>query len=505
MNVLANELHRISSEDLLSRDFTLRSIRAAIEEVFAQMPVYRTYITAQGSSEQDRRYIDWAIGKARKASSAADTSVFDFLQAVLTGTLATDRRREAERVMLVAMRAQQVSGPVMAKGMEDTAFYRFHRLISLNEVGGDPRRFGVPLATFHRTNAERLEHWPSDMLAGSTHDTKRGEDARARLNVLSELPMEWARQVRLWMRMNRSRRTEVEGAEPMPNGCDEYLYYQALVGAWPFDLPVHDEAAMQSFAERVAAFMLKALREGKESSSWDNPNLEYEQAVGQFVHDTLKPAATNPFPEHVARWIERIGRLGAINSLGQTLLRLTVPGVPDTYRGSELWDLSLVDPDNRRPVAYGVRRRLLDVTERIAGALDDPERRRAALAELSQGWKDGREKLHVLRSVLGFRREHPELFRAGSYSPLSASGASAEHVCAFMRSAGEKRAIAVVPRLLVKLWRPERGVDWGDTALELPAGRYRSLLTGEHFDAGVAPLLLSRLLAELPVALLTTV
>jgi (1->4)-alpha-D-glucan 1-alpha-D-glucosylmutase len=503
MNVLANELHRISSEDLLSRDFTLRSIRDAIEEVFAQMPVYRTYVTPSGNSEQDRRYIDWAIGKARKASSAADTSVFDFLQAVLTGTLATAPGREANRLMRVAMRAQQVSGPVMAKGMEDTGFYRFHRLISLNEVGGDPRRFGVSLATFHRANSDRLEHWPNDMLAASTHDTKRGEDGRARLNVLSELPMEWARQVRHWMRMNRSRRTGLEGAEPMPNANDEYLYYQALVGAWPLDLQLNDEAAMQSFAERVAAFMQKALREGKESSSWDNPNADYERAVQQFVHDTLKPSPTNVFPDHVARWIERIGRLGAINSLGQTLLRLTMPGVPDTYRGSELWDLSLVDPDNRRPVDYGVRRRLLDLTERVAGALDDAERRRAALAELRQGWKDGREKLHVLRSVLTFRREHSELFRAGSYSPLAALGSGQEHVCAFARSAAGEHAISIVPRLLVKLWTPEGNIDWGDTTLALPPGSYRNLLTGEPVDGG-ASVPIARLLAELPVALLAS-
>jgi (1->4)-alpha-D-glucan 1-alpha-D-glucosylmutase len=428
--------------------------------------------------------------------------VFDFLQAVLTGTLATAPGREAHRLLRVAMRAQQISGPVMAKGMEDTAFYRFHRLISLNEVGGDPRRFGVSLATFHRANAERLEHWPNDMLAGSTHDTKRGEDARARLNVLSELPMEWARQVRHWMRMNRSRRTVLEGAEPMPNGCDEYLYYQALVGAWPLDLELNDEAAMHAFAERVAAFMQKALREGKESSSWDNPNPAYERAVEQFVHDTLKPSPTNLFPEHVARWIDRIGRLGAINSLGQTLLRLTMPGVPDTYRGSELWDLSLVDPDNRRPVDYAVRRRLLDLTERVASALDDPERRVAALAELGRGWKDGREKLHVLRSVLTFRRQHPELFRAGSYSPLAASGSRQDHVCAFARSARDAHAICVVPRLLARLWTQD-GIDWGDTTLALPPGRYRNLLTGERVDGG-ASVPIAQLLAQLPVALLVS-
>lgn len=501
MNVLANELHRISSGDLLSRDFTLRAIRDAIEEVFAHLPVYRTYVTPEGSSEQDRRYIDWAINKARKASSAPDTSVFDFLHSVLTGTLGERPWLEARQVFRVAMRAQQISGPVMAKGMEDTAFYRYHRLISLNEVGGDPRRFGVSLAAFHRSNADRLELWPHDMLAGSTHDTKRGEDARARINVLSELPMEWARQIRTWMRMNRSRRTELEGPEALPYASDEYLFYQTLVGAWPLDLSPQDDAGMQALAGRVASFMLKAVREGKEASSWENPNTTYEEALERFVQDTLRPSPTNPFPDVLARWVDRVARLGALNSLGQTLLRLTMPGVPDTYRGCELWDLSLVDPDNRRPVDYAERRRLLELTERVAAALDEPERRRAALRELTQNWQDGREKLHVLRSVLTFRRTRPALFQAGSYSALAASGEHAEHVCAFMRAADGVRAAVIVPRLLVKRWSPSGGIDWGDTHLALPSGRYRCLLSGAVFDAR-APLPLARLLGELPVALL---
>jgi (1->4)-alpha-D-glucan 1-alpha-D-glucosylmutase len=503
MTVVANELHRLSSADLRTRDFTLHSIRDAIEEVFAQMPVYRTYVTPEGSSEQDRRFLEWAIGRARKASTAADTSVFDFLQGVLTGALADSPTFEAREVFRVAMRAQQISGPVMAKGMEDTAFYRYHRLISLNEVGGDPRRFGVSLATFHRANAERLEHWPNDMLASSTHDTKRGEDARARINVLSELPLAWARQVRIWLRSNRSRRTEVEGAEAMPNPSDEYLFYQTLVGAWPLDLLHTDEAAMGAFAERIAACVRKAVREGKEISSWDNPNLPYEQALEQFVHDALRPSATNPFPEQMARWVERIARLGAINTLGQTLLRLTIPGLPDTYRGSESWELSLVDPDNRRPVDYVTRRQLLEVTERVAEAGRDPERRHAAIEELTSNWRDGREKLHLIRAVLEFRRSHALLFQRGSYSPLAASGTHADHVCAFARAAGDEQAVVIVPRLLAGLWTPEGRVNWADTTLTVPAGNYRCLLSGVRFDARSA-LPLERLLGELPVALLVS-
>jgi (1->4)-alpha-D-glucan 1-alpha-D-glucosylmutase len=501
MNVLANELHRLSSANLLSRDFTLRLIRDAIEEVFAQMPVYRTYVTPDGSSEQDRRYLDWAIKRARKASSAADTSVFDFLNGVLTGAIEGGSAYDASEVIRVAMRAQQISGPVMAKGMEDTAFYRYHRLISLNEVGGDPRRFGISPATFHRANAERLEHWPNDMLAGSTHDTKRGEDARARINLLSELPMAWARQVRTWLRINRSRRTEVEGAEPMPNPADEYLFYQTLVGAWPLELAHTDEAGMSAFADRVTAFMHKAVREGKESSSWDNPSSTYEQALEQFVRDTLRPSATNPFPEQVARWVERLARLGAINSLGQTLLRLTIPGIPDIYRGSESWDLSLVDPDNRRPVDYVLRRQLLELAERVAEACRDPERRPAALRELSLNWRDGREKVYLIQSVLRFRREHPLLFQCGSYTPLTGAGAHAGRVCAFARAAGDATVVVIVPRLLAGLSTPEGRVNWADTTLSLPAGTYRCLLSGARFE-GAEPLPLERLLGELPVAML---
>jgi (1->4)-alpha-D-glucan 1-alpha-D-glucosylmutase len=465
------------------------------------MPVYRTYVSNDGRSDQDKRYLDWAIGKARKHSAAADTSVFDFLESVLTGELGQREGYEARKVLRLAMRAQQISGPVMAKGMEDTAFYRYHRLISLNEVGGDPRRFGISLATFHRANAERLAHWPNDMLAGSTHDTKRGEDARARINVLSELPREWARQVASWMRINRSRRTEVEGAEPMPQPVDEYLFYQSLVGAWPLDLDTQNQTAMSAFADRVAAFMQKALREGKERSSWDNPDASYEAALERFVRDTLEASSTNPFPEQVAKWVARLGRLAAINSLGQTLLRLTIPGVPDTYRGSEGWDLSLVDPDNRRPVDYSLQQRLLDLAERTSQAITEPEQRRAALEALSGGWQDGREKLYLLRAVLTFRRQHAALFREGSYLPLAAAGERAEHVCAFARELGSRRVTIIVPRLLAKLAGEDGGTSWGDTTLVVAEGRHRCLLSGASFEGGAA-LPLAQLLADFPVAVL---
>ena len=487
MTVLANELHRLSSAYLPTRDFTLRGIRDAIEEVLAYFPVYRTYVTAaEGASAQDRRYIEWATARARKASPAADTSVFDFLRGALTGDLAANAGYRPEAVFRVAMRAQQISGPVMAKGMEDTAFYRYARLISLNEVGGDPRRFGVSLAAFHHTNQARREKWPLEMLAGSTHDTKRGEDGRARINLLSEMPNEWARRVLLWSRLNRSRRTESESEGPMPHPHDEYLFYQSLVGAWPIAEAAALAAEMGALPERVDEYMRKAVREGKERSSWGNPNQPYEEALSRFVRGALEVSPTNPFPGEFADFIARIARWGTINGLAQTLLKLTLPGVPDTYQGSELWDFSLVDPDNRRPVDFVLRRRLLE-----AGPAAAPD------------WRDGGEKLRLICAVLQFRRREPALFTNGVYDAVTAEGDRADHVCAFVRSHADRRIVAIVPRLVARLADGgSGGAAWHGTVLRPPDGDYRELFTGRRFQCADTAIPLARLLDDFPVALL---
>ena len=500
MNVLANELHRLSNSWLPTRDFTLRGIRDALEEVLAYFPVYRSYVTPDGLSEQDRRHIEWAVAQAKKRSTAADVTVFDFMQSVLTGDVATGGSGyRPEEVFRVAMKAQQISGPVMAKGMEDTAFYRYFRLISLNEVGGEPRRFGISLAAFHRINRDRLEKWPLDMLASSTHDTKRGEDARARINVLSEIPGEWGRRVLAWSRLNRSRRSELDGAQA-PDANHEYLFYQTLLGAWPNECAPDDPDAMRAFAERVDAFMQKAVREGKERSGWTNPNQPYEEAVSRFVHGALEVSSTNPFPADFATFVERVARLGAINSLGQTLLKLTMPGVPDTYRGSDLWDLSLVDPDNRRPVDYDLRRRLLAEIPQPSLEQGEP----APLSDLRENWRDGREKLFLIRCVLTLRQRHPDLFAKGEYLPLMATGERSDHICAFARAHGAVRIVVAAPRFPAKLSAgsdSDEAPDWTDTAVPVPAGSYRNLFTGKRVD--VADQLAAKEIFEaFPIALL---
>ena len=502
MGVLAKELHRLSSAHLPTRDFTLRGIRDAVEEIFAYFPVYRTYVTAAaGASTLDRRYIDWATARAKKESAAADTSVFDFLHDALTGDLASAAGYKPEAIFQVAMRAQQITGPVMAKGMEDTAFYRYARLISLNEVGGDPRRFGVSLAAFHRINQARRERWPLDMLASSTHDTKRGEDGRARINLLSEIPNEWARRVLLWSRLNRSRRTESEGDNPMPHPHDEYLFYQSLVGAWPMEWDATPGAETGDLADRVDEFMRKAVREGKERSSWGNPNQIYEEALSRFVRGALEMSPTNPFPGEFASFIARIARWGALNGLAQTLLKLTLPGVPDTYQGGELWDFSLVDPDNRRAVDFALRRRLLDTVR--AQSSEEAEAGSVDLAPASH-WQDGRAKLRVIRAVLQFRRRWPGLFTSGSYEGLTAEGDRADHVCAFVRSHADARVVVVVPRLVARLEDGGAGqkMNWSGTVLQPPDGRYRDLFTGRRFQCTGTAIPLARLLESFPLAML---
>jgi (1->4)-alpha-D-glucan 1-alpha-D-glucosylmutase len=404
----------------------------------------------------------------------------------------------------------------MAKGVEDTAFYRYHRLASLNEVGGHPEQFGLSASAFHRLNLERRRRWPASLLASATHDGKRGEDVRARINVLSELPQEWRSGLGRWSRLAAAAKTTTGGVTA-PDRNDEYLLYQTLIGAWPAEWTAPDAAPsaaeVAGFAERIAAYLLKAVKEAKVHTSWYNPNVAYEAALEAFVRRALDDDAPDGFRADLGAFARRVAAFGRVNSLAQTLLKLTCPGVPDFYQGAELWDLSLVDPDNRRPVDFARRRALLaDLARRAAAAGDD---RRALVGELLAHGADGQIKLYLIARALAYRRDRADLFATGAYLPLDARGAKREHAVAFVRGGGDEAALVVVPRLAVGLtggverW-PLGEATWADTALALPAAwaewRWRNVLTGEEIaparDDGAAWLPLAAVCAHCPVALI---
>ena len=483
LNVLASQLSRIALANRNTCDFTVNSLRHALGEIVACFPVYRTYVTSRQSSDDDRRYIDWAIALAKKRGPVADLSVFDFVREVLTGAAAVGKQSGyAEQVYAFAMRFQQYTAPVMAKGVEDTAFYIYNRLVSLNEVGGDPRSFGASVAAFHRASQERALRWPHTMLASSTHDSKRSEDVRARIDVLSEMPIEWLRRLRRWRRLNRSGKRLVDGA-PAPSRHDEYLLYQTLLGVWPLE-PVA-ALALEQLRQRVAASMQKAAREAKLATSWLYPHGEYEQALDGFIAAVLSGAPKNRFLADFLPFQQRVGRFGLFNSLSQTLLKFTSPGVPDLYQGNELWHFSLVDPDNRRPVDYATRQALL--ADIVRGGAATGEALAAWASELLAHLEDGRIKLYVIWRCLDVRRRLPQLFQGGLYLPLRVSGARAEHVCAFARRSERQVAIVIAPRLFVRLMGeaplPLGAAVWQDTWVEIPADlaamRLVNALTGE--------------------------
>jgi (1->4)-alpha-D-glucan 1-alpha-D-glucosylmutase len=402
------------------------------------------------------------------------------------------------------MKFQQFSGPVMAKGLEDTAFYRYHRLVSLNEVGSDLHRFATTAPEFHLANQDRFRSWPHTMLTTSTHDSKRSEDVRARINVLSELSGLWRIRVREWKRFNRNHKRPVNGrAAPSPN--DEYLLYQTLLGAWPSQSL--DETTSQTFRERIENYMLKAMREAKQNTSWINRNTEYETAVTSFVRTLLTPGAQNRFLNDFLPLQHKIARFGLWNSLAQTLLKLTCPGVPDIYQGSELWDFSLVDPDNRRAVDYASRQEIL---QNISESSND-----ASITDrLLETPESGRIKLYVIWKTLCLRRQRPSLFDEGEYLPLEVEGTKADHVVAFARKVETGTVLIVVPRLIAGLLRdfdrpPIGSQVWEDTHLLLPscggAEKYRNAFTGKTLahqtNDTCTKIALSEILAEFPVAL----
>ena len=496
LDVLTGLALRLAEAELVTRDYGRDTLRRAIIELGASLPVYRTYVDVDGPRPEDEALIALAETAAKSTREVEDDGAIDFIARIWRLDL-PDPAARAEAITFVT-RLQQTTGPLMAKAVEDTLFYRYNRLIALNEVGGAPEEFGASLARFHEAMAARRVHQPHGLLTTSTHDTKRGEDARARLYVLSERPEHWSACVTRWAAMNDTLVLKTDD-DRMPSANDEWMFYQALAGAWPIDLAPTDRDGLASLADRMAAFMSKAIKEAKVRTSWTGPDEPYEEAVENFVRGALDPARSGGFLADFSEQQGPIEVAGALNSLSQTLLKLTTPGVPDIYQGAELWDLSLVDPDNRRAVDFDARRQLLD-----SDASRDP-------ADLVADWKNGAIKLSILTKALQLRAEQPTLFTTGNYAPLSATGAHEGNVLAFLRSDNTHAAITIVPvrasALLKGCDRPLVPQDtWGDTHLTLDAARagrqWRNLFTGETLAATDGRLSIAEALKTFPVALL---
>jgi len=488
LNALAHHLGALAARHRQARDIRMRELMEALVEVTACLPVYRTYIHDFGISPEDRRIIEQTIGLARRRTSTEQVSdaAFAFLQSVLLLDAPYYLEEHKQEWLEFVMRWQQFTGPVMAKGVEDTACYRHNSLISMNEVGGDPMRERPPagLDEFHRFNRLRREQWPDTMNATSTHDTKRGEDARARLNVLSEIPDEWDRRLGQWMEWNAASKVSVNGALA-PSADEEILLYQTILGAWPNR--AEEEA---EFHDRLEEFVVKALREAKQSSSWIAPHEEYERAVQTFTQRILEQKSA--FLADFHEFQRRLAAAGARNGLSQLVLKIASPGVPDFYQGTEFWNFTLVDPDNRRPVDYRRRTALLEALRRR-----EAEDRIGLIRELAANPRQDEMKLFVTYRGLDFRKSQRELFARGDYLPLETRGACAANVVAFARRLGDRWAVAAAPRWTANL------TDWADTEIVPPAGaphEWHDVLTGP-IPSGWR---MSELLKEFPVALVST-
>jgi (1->4)-alpha-D-glucan 1-alpha-D-glucosylmutase len=481
LNVLAHRLNQFSERHRHYRDFTLNSLSQAMREIIACFPVYRTYVNERDAIvlDRDRGYVERAVSDAKRRNPNRPGAVYDFVGDLLLREAEYIPPADHEEHMRFIGKFQQVTSPVTAKGIEDTALYIYNRLASLNEVGGEPDRFGTPPATLHAWMVERARRWPHGLSASSTHDTKRSEDVRARINALSELPGAWKQAAGRWARANRRGRTTIDG-QSYPSRNEEYLLYQTLVGSWP--LEEMNAAAERDYTARIVAYMEKALREAKVYSSWLNPSEPHERAMMRFVESVLAPD-NRTFRDDFVPFARRIARFGIYNSLAQTVVKITAPGVPDFYQGTELWDFSLVDPDNRRPVDYACRRALLAGIDAAAGSShraafvaslvgvtgDDTESRPSGDAIA-----DNRLKLFTVSTTLRWRQRQRGLFAAGQYVPLSVDGPRRDHVFAFLRTHGPAHAVVAVPRLVATLvpdaQAPLGERVWGDTRILLPRG-----------------------------------
>ncbi len=570
LNVLAHHLSQIAESNWMFRDFTLNSLRHALSEVVAFFPVYRTYVKEGTVSSVARDYVSRAVRLAKRANRTVHPGIFDFIQNVLTLRLVDDmesypgQEEFQKNVLNFAMKFQQFTGPVMAKSLEDTLFYKYNRFVGLNEVGGEPNHFGLSIADFHSHNEARQKTYPFSMLASSTHDTKRSEDVRARLSVISEIPDNWQERILRWMDYNNGRLT-FNLDKRIPSRNDEYLLYQTLVGTYPLALSGPDE--MTDFANRIEAYMLKAAREAKDHTSWINQDAPYEEGMKSFIHALLKPSnaegGSDPFFIDFLEFHEHVSRMGLIKSLSQTLFKLTCPGVPDIYQGNELYDFSLVDPDNRRPVDFEKRDDML--TEMLPfvrsfgtpaaldkkvedAAKEKDERKNSALPngaadteapphaiarshdgtrseaefetfikDMLRNYTDGRLKLFVTATILHLRRLYPKVFTLGKYIPVGISGEGSDNFIAFIREHQGKVLLVVAPVLVTKIISPDQralydGPDdsavWQTTKLNLPKEfqrrKYTNVLTGQTMEFGERRPRITHILEKFPIALLTS-
>ena len=513
INTLGHQLNRLSEKNRQFRDFTLNNLTKALREIIACFPVYRTYVTPDPTepvTDRDRAYIRLAVIQAKRKNPTTNIQVFDFIQELLLKSPPDHAALQWSEVHPFVMKFQQTTSPVMAKGVEDTAFYRFNRLVSLNEVGGEPSQFGISLPAFHERMRERQSLWPSSLSATSTHDTKRSEDVRARIHVLSEMPNEWKGCLTRWHRLNKKKKARLDEQE-VPSRNEEYLLYQILLGAWPFaslSSPDYGE-----FRQRIEQYVSKAMKEAKDHSSWINPNEAYEEAMCSFVRKILDPMQSSLFLGDFLAFQGKIARYGMYNALSQLTLKIAAPGIPDFYQGTELWDLSLVDPDNRRPVDYAHRQDLLRQLESDANQPSEE-----FFQSLLTNYTDGRIKLYTTWTLLHFRSQHQALFQKGNYQPLETLGEKRQHLCVFQRTLEGQSIVVVVPRLLYHVIPdplvPALGESvWGDTTIVVPeigeTRQYRNILTKETLSTTSIDqqehLSVARIFHHLPIAMMERV
>lgn len=509
INTLGNYLNQISEKNRHTRDFTLNSLIEVITETIACFPVYRTYINNPEVKDRDRQHIEFALSKARRRNPSINTSIFDFLCNVLLLKCPDQMNEEDKKKYFdFVLKFQQVTGPVMAKGVEDTTFYVYNRLLSLNEVGGSPDRFGTPVETFHGQNIERSKFWPHALITTSTHDSKRSEDVRARINVLSEIPDQWKTHLLNWSRLNKNKKIAMEG-RAVPDRNEEYFFYQILIGAWPINKM--SKEAYKNFKTRIKEYILKAIRESKIHTSWTNPDKLYEEITTVFIDAVLNNVPDNTFLKSFIPFQKMISLYGMYNSLSQTLLKITSPGVPDFYQGTEIWNFSLVDPDNRRPVDYKKRVKILSEIKKKEITIPQAE----LAKKLITNPENGSVKLYTTYKALNYRKINKGLFEHGEYIFLETFGKKSGNICAFARRYKDSIAISIAPRFFTRLTDNTKvlplGIDvWEDSVASVPSEKlgvkYRNIFTGETVSTkkynGITGLLLAEVCKNFPVALL---